>query len=74
MVSDYTATQIASLLWDLRDDAYDHPEQWEGVSAVACWQGVASLLEGIADGTHHGTPREFVRLVRAKARQEQGLG
>lgn len=66
MASKMSVADIASILWDLRDDACDHPELWTGASAEAMWQAIASLVEEIADGAVVD-PLEVVRLVRATA-------
>lgn len=31
--------------WDLRDDAYDHPGRWEGLTAEALFQRLAECVE-----------------------------
>jgi hypothetical protein len=31
--------------WDLRDDAYDHPGRWQGVTAEALFQRLAEYVE-----------------------------
>ena len=40
---------IAGALWDLRDHAYDHPEQWTGVSPEDVFQVMAQIVERATD-------------------------
>lgn len=37
--------RLSDTFWDLRDDAYDHAERWDGVSAEAVFQRLAELVE-----------------------------
>lgn len=37
--------RLADIFWDLRDDAYDHPDRWEGVNAEALFQRLAQYVE-----------------------------
>ncbi|WP_030529661.1 hypothetical protein [Phycicoccus jejuensis] len=40
--------RLADAFWDLRDDAYDHPERWQ-VSASDIFQRLAELVETAED-------------------------
>lgn len=46
--------------WDLRDDAYDHPERWQGVSADALFQRLAKYVE---EAEERGEPIDWRRDV-----------
>ncbi|MEZ5092988.1 hypothetical protein [Nocardioides sp.] len=35
--------RLVDNFWDLRDDAYDHPARWEGVTAEAIFQRLLML-------------------------------
>lgn len=37
--------RLVDNFWDLRDDAIDHPEHWQGVEAEAIFQVLATLVE-----------------------------
>ncbi len=37
--------RIVDTFWDLRDDAHDHPERWQGIEAEAVFQVLATLVE-----------------------------
>ena len=37
--------RLVDNFWDLRDDAYDHPERWQGIEAEAIFQVLATLVE-----------------------------
>lgn len=37
--------RLVDNFWDLRDDAYDHPARWEGVTAEAIFQRLAECVE-----------------------------
>lgn len=41
-------SRLADAFWDLRDDAYDHPERWR-VSASDIFQRLAELVETAED-------------------------
>lgn len=41
--------RLADSFWDLRDDAYDHPERWEGVTAEAVFQRLGQLVEEVEE-------------------------
>lgn len=49
--------------WDLRDDAYDHPERWQGVTADALFQRLAEYVEAAEE---RGGPIEWRRDVTAR--------
>jgi alpha-glucuronidase len=40
-----TERRLVDNFWDLRDDAHDHPERWEGVTAEAVLQRLAEVVE-----------------------------
>lgn len=52
--------RVADNFWDLRDNAYDHPERWNGVTAERVFQRIAELVEVIED---RGAPVDW-RKVR----------
>jgi hypothetical protein len=37
--------RLADEFWDVRDDACDHPERWQGVTAEAVFQRLAEVVE-----------------------------
>ncbi len=37
--------RLVDNFWDLRDDAYDHPDRWVGVTAETVFQGLAEFIE-----------------------------
>ncbi|MBB1503163.1 hypothetical protein H5397_17425 [Propioniciclava sp. MC1683] len=37
--------RLVDSFWDLRDDAFDHPERWRGVTAEALFQRLAEYVE-----------------------------
>ncbi|KAA1423173.1 hypothetical protein F0U47_20245 [Nocardioides antri] len=37
--------RIVDSFWDLRDDAYDNPDRWQGVTAEALFQRLAEYVE-----------------------------
>lgn len=37
--------RLVDSFWDLRDDAYDHPDRWEGVTAEMVFQQLAEYVE-----------------------------
>lgn len=37
--------RVVDSFWDLRDDAYDHPDRWLGVSPEATFQRLAEFAE-----------------------------
>lgn len=37
--------RVVDSFWDLRDDAYDHPGRWEGLTAEALFQRLAECVE-----------------------------
>ena len=39
--------RVADSFWDLRDDAYDHPDRWSGVTAEALFQRLAECVEDV---------------------------
>jgi len=36
--------QVVGAIWDLRDHAYDHPDQWKSVEAVAIFQVMGEAI------------------------------
>ena len=55
--------RLVNSLWDLRDDAYDHPERWNGVTAEAVFQ---RLAEGVEEAGERGEPIDWSRDVAAR--------
>ncbi|TDE92449.1 hypothetical protein EXU48_12850 [Occultella glacieicola] len=37
--------RLVDNFWDLRDDAYDHPGRWQGVTAEMLFQRLAEYVE-----------------------------
>ena len=37
--------RVVDGFWDLRDDACDHPDRWQGVTAEAIFQRLAECVE-----------------------------
>ncbi|WP_408895759.1 hypothetical protein ACJ5H2_12670 [Nocardioides sp. R1-1] len=56
-----TRDEVLGAVWDLRDDAYDFPGEWQRVSAVRLLHFLADQLEQVADGTV--TWERFGRLI-----------
>jgi len=52
--------RLADTFWDLRDDAYDHPERWQGVSAEEVFQRLAECVE---EAEQLETPADWGRFV-----------
>lgn len=42
---------VLAAVWDLRDDAYDHPDAWDRVSVVRLLTFLGDDLEDAPDGT-----------------------
>jgi hypothetical protein len=58
--------------WDLRDDAYDHADRWQGISAEAIFQRLAQLVEDAEERgaiDWHGVTRA---LIAWRATEEPG--
>ena len=55
--------RLVNSLWDLRDDAYDHPERWNGVTAEAVFQRLAEVVE---EAGERGEPIDWSRDVAAR--------
>jgi hypothetical protein len=68
-----TRLDFASVMWDLRDHAYDHPEQWASSQAAAyaeaLFQGLAQLAEDSPNPEDHPSWSEFAALVHQAAQQ-----
>jgi hypothetical protein len=62
---------FAAALWELRDDAYDHPDRWSGATAEALFQALATTIERLGDSDESLKPSEFVGLVRAEMVRSQ---
>ncbi|TCC30530.1 hypothetical protein [Kribbella sindirgiensis] len=52
--------RLVDNFWDLRDDAYDHPGRWEGVTAAALFQRLAEYVE---EAEESGEPIDWRRGV-----------
>lgn len=61
--------RVASAFWDLRDHAYDHPDDWTGVSAEVAFQAVAEVIERATDEGADVDWAAFPSLVTARAIQ-----
>lgn len=46
-----TREEVMAAVWDLRDDAYDHPVAWERFSVVRLLTFLGGDLEDTPDGT-----------------------
>ena len=55
--------RLVDNFWDLRDDAYDHPDRWEGVTAEEVFQRLAGFIEE-AEG--RAEPIDWWRDVTAR--------
>ena len=55
--------RLVDSFWDLRDDAYDHPEHWSGVTAEAVFQRLAEVVE---EAEERGEPIDWSRDVAAR--------
>ncbi|QGQ20477.1 hypothetical protein GC089_16395 [Cellulomonas sp. JZ18] len=44
-----TREQLVDALWDLRDSAYDHPEEWDAFTAETFFQCLAEELGEVPD-------------------------
>lgn len=42
--------RIVDSFWDLRDDAYDHPDRWRDVTAEEVFQRLAEIVEQVDPG------------------------
>lgn len=62
---------FAAALWDLRDDAYDHPDHWSGATAEALFQALATTIERLGDSDELLKPSELAGLVRAEMVRSQ---
>lgn len=62
---------MAGAFWDLRDHAYDRPEDWDGVSPEAVFQAVAEVTERVADTGGEMDWSTFPTAVAAVARRRQ---
>ncbi|HEX6055057.1 MAG TPA: hypothetical protein VFY98_04530 [Intrasporangium sp.] len=52
--------RLVDSFWDLRDDAYDHPARWQGVTAEALLQQLAQYVE---EAEERGEPIDWWRDV-----------
>ncbi|HET7689770.1 MAG TPA: hypothetical protein VFK41_05310 [Nocardioidaceae bacterium] len=52
--------RLSDNFWDLRDDAYDNPDRWRGVSPDALFQRLAECVEAAED---RGEPIDWRRDV-----------
>lgn len=48
--------RLVDSFWGLRDDAYDHPERWEGVTPGALFQ---RLAEHVEEAEERGEPIDW---------------
>jgi hypothetical protein len=54
------ARRLVDNFWDLRDDAYDHPGRWQGVTGEAVFQRLAEYVEAAEE---RGEPIDWQRDV-----------
>jgi hypothetical protein len=52
--------RLVDSFWDLRDDAYDHPDRWRGVTAEALFQRLAEFVE---EAEEAGEPMDWRGVV-----------
>lgn len=52
--------RLADSFWDLRDDAHDHPDRWQAVTAEALFQHLAECVE---DAEARGEPIDWVGVT-----------
>lgn len=57
--------RLVDNFWDLRDDAYDHPDRWEGVEAEALFQRLAEYVEEAEESGEHIDWRAVVERMIA---------
>lgn len=62
---------VASAFWDLRDHAYDHPDEWDGITAELVFQAVAGVIERAADSGAAIDWPSIPSLVTAEAQGRQ---
>jgi len=55
-----TERRVVDSFWDLSDDAYDHPERWEGVTDETLFQRLAEFVEEVEE---RGEPIDWRRDV-----------
>jgi hypothetical protein len=55
---------VVGAIWDLRDDAYDHPREWKAVTAEAVFQAVGDVLERAIDAGGNMDWKLFPTVVR----------
>jgi hypothetical protein len=48
--------RLVDSFWDLRDDAYDHPGRWQGVTAEVLFQRLAENVEAAEE---RGEPMDW---------------
>ena len=48
-VSQTSLRAVAGAIWDLRDHAYDHLEQWKDADAESIFQVMAEIIERAID-------------------------
>jgi len=53
-----TERRVVDSFWDLSDDAYDHPERWEGVTDETLFQRLAEFVEEVEE---RGEPIDWRR-------------
>ncbi|MEJ2578529.1 MAG: hypothetical protein P8Z68_05460 [Kineosporiaceae bacterium] len=66
--------RLADSFWDLRDDAYDHPARWQGVTAEALFQRLAEFVE---ETENRGEPIDWwhavaERMIACRVRDSEG--
>jgi hypothetical protein len=55
--------RLVDSFWDLRDDAYDHPERWQGVTAEELFQRLAQYVE---EADERGAPIDWSQDVAVR--------
>lgn len=55
--------RLCDSFWDLRDDAFDHPERWQGMTAVEMFQRLAEYVENAEE---HGGQIDWRRDIAAR--------
>lgn len=52
--------RLCDAFWDLRDDAYDHPDRWSAITAEQLFQRLAEYVE---DAEDRGTSIDWHRDI-----------
>ncbi|WP_157537594.1 hypothetical protein [Nocardioides sp. Root190] len=66
--------RLVDNFWDLRDDAYDHPDRWQGVTAEGLFQRLAEYIEAAEERSEPIDWRRDVtdRLIAWRVAEAEG--